>query len=74
MCFIRVTDVDFGSVHFEKINEFRYLIGPAGNYYYLVQSIDKNIEDPVIDVEVEYEKMLENWIEIECHSFKISFF
>ena len=49
-----------GSVHFEKFNEFRYLIGPAGGYYYLVQ--------------IEYKKILENFVRIECHSFKTSFF
>ena len=39
--------------YFGEINQFRYLIRPSWNYYYLAQSIDKNIEDPKIDVEIE---------------------
>ena len=64
----------FRSVHFERFNQLRYLIGPAWNCYHLIQSIDKNIEDPAIGAEVEYEKILEDWVETECHFFRISLF
>ena len=34
----RISDIDFGSKHFEKFNQLRYLIGPAWNYYYAMKA------------------------------------
>ena len=46
--FDRLVDVDFDTIHFENFSQFRYLIGPACDYYYLIQSIDRQIEEPTI--------------------------
>ena len=72
--FDRVVDVDFDTMHFENFSQFRYLIGPAWNYYYLIQSIDRQIEEPTIDVETEFKKFLEMWVEREVQPFRENFF
>ena len=66
--------MDFYSIHFEKFNEFRYLIGPPRNYYYLVQSIDRKIETLTNDIEIEYKNFLRKSADGENHSFKKKFF
>ena len=72
--FDRLIDVDFDTIHFENFSQFRYLIGPAWNYYYLIQSIDRQIEEPTIDVEIEFKKFLEMWVEREVQPFRENFF
>ena len=72
--FDRLVDVDFDTIHFKNFSQFRYLIGPAWNYYYLVQSIDRKIEEPTIDVEIEFKKFLEMWVEREIQPFTENFF
>jgi hypothetical protein len=72
--FDRLVDVDFDTSHFKNFSRFRYLIGPAWNYYYLVQSIDRQIEEPTIDIEIEFKKFLEMWVEREIQPFGENFF
>ena len=71
---VRIVDIDFGSEHFAKFCQFRYLIGPAWNYYYLIQSIDRQIEEPTIDVEIEFKKLSEIWVERKIQPFVENFF
>jgi len=70
----RVADIDFNSKYFKKFNQFRYLIGPAWNYYYLTQAIDKAITHSVDDLEVEYRKLLNQWARGAHRSFEKNFF
>ena len=71
---VRIVDIDFGSEHFAKFCQFRYLIGPAWNYYFLMQSIDREIVSFAVDLEAEYKKLLEEWKQEEHRSFEESFF
>ena len=70
----RVADIDFNSKYFRKFNQFRYLIGPAWNYYYLTQAIDKAIAHSAVDLEVEYIKSMNQWAQGAHRSFEKSFF
>ena len=70
----RVQDLDFKSKHFIKFSQFRYLIGPAWNYYYLAQSIEKKTANPKLDLETEYKKLLARRKNLEHRSFEKSFF
>jgi phosphoglycolate phosphatase-like HAD superfamily hydrolase len=72
--FVQVVDVDFDSKHFAKFSQFRYLTGPAWNYYYLIQSIDKKIAHSAVDLEAEYKKLLEPPTRGEHRSFEENFF
>jgi phosphoglycolate phosphatase-like HAD superfamily hydrolase len=69
-----VADVDFGSKTFERFNRFRYLIGPAWNYYYLMLAIDKEGKDSTVDLASEYKKSLEHSARGEYCSFEENFF
>ena len=71
---IRVVDIDFDSEHFERFNHFRYLVGPAWNYYDLTQSIENETGRSTIDLELEYKKSLEQQAQGEHRSFEENFF
>lgn len=40
-----LSDIDLNSKHANKFMAQRYLIGPAWNYYYLLDAIDKGVDD-----------------------------
>ena len=69
-----VAEVDFGSKNFEKFNQFRYLIGPAWNYYYLMLVIDKATGNSTVDLEGEYNNLLKRSMREEYYSFEENFF
>ena len=70
----RTTDINFGSKHFEKFNQLRYLVGPAWNYYYVIQAIDKESLDSTSDLENEYKNLLNQRTQEEHSSFEKKFF
>jgi phosphoglycolate phosphatase-like HAD superfamily hydrolase len=71
---VRIADIDFSSRYFEKFSQCRYLIGPAWNYYYLMQSIYKESAHSTVDLEVEYKNSLDQRIHGEHRSFDEKFF
>ena len=71
---VRIIDIDFGAEHFVKFSQFRYLVRSVWNYYYLTQSIDKVIARSVVDLETEYNKLLQRWTQGEHNSFEENFF
>jgi phosphoglycolate phosphatase-like HAD superfamily hydrolase len=70
----RITDINFGSKHFEKFNRLRHLVGPAWNYYYIIQAIDKESLDSTSDLENEYKNLLNQRMQEEHSSFEKFFF
>ena len=70
----RIVDVNFDSAHFEKFSRYRYLIGPAWNYYYLIRAIDEETLASGNEVESEFRKSLGQWKEGEHRSFEENFF
>jgi phosphoglycolate phosphatase-like HAD superfamily hydrolase len=71
---VRITDINFGSKHFEKFNRLRYLVGSAWNYYYIIQAIDKESLDSTSDIENEYKNLLNQRMQEEHSSFEKFFF
>jgi hypothetical protein len=53
-----IKEVDFNSNFFKKFNYFRYLIGPAWHYYYLLKAIDKAIIDSNVNIERKFKEVL----------------
>jgi phosphoglycolate phosphatase-like HAD superfamily hydrolase len=71
---VRTVDVDFDSAHFQKFSRYRYLVGPAWNYYYLVRSIEEKLACPETDLEGEFKKALGQWERGEHRPFEENFF
>jgi phosphoglycolate phosphatase-like HAD superfamily hydrolase len=46
-----ISDVNLESHHFHEFHRFRFLVGPAWNYYYLVLLINEKLARPSLDVE-----------------------
>ena len=62
-----LNDIDLESKHAKKFMEKRYLIGPAWNYFYLLDAIDKGLED-------EFEDYLPGQPSKKANSFMVNFF
>jgi hypothetical protein len=45
-----ISGIDLNAKHFQEFYRHRYLIGPAWNYFYLMQLIDKILRDPLLDL------------------------
>ena len=71
---IRIEDIDFNSKHFERFNKFRYLVGPAWNYYYLFKYIDKDTKNYAINLTEGYKKSLDQSRSEEHQFFEKKFF
>ena len=69
-----IAGVNFRSEKFEKFNQFRYLIGPAWNYYYLMQSVSKKSAYTARDLESEFRKSIDQSALGEHRSFEENFF
>ena len=68
----RISDIDFGSKHFEKFNQLRYLVGPAWNYYYVMKAIEEG--PSTHELEIEYKSLIDQQTEGEYCSFEKKFF
>lgn len=62
-----LSDVDLNSKHAKKFMDKRYLIGPAWNYFYLLEAIDKGVDD-------EFENYLPGQPNKKANSFMMKFF
>ena len=71
---VRTADINFESKHFEKFNQLRYLVGPAWNYYYVMQAADKESLNSTSDLENEYKNLLNQRMQEEHSSFEKNFF
>jgi phosphoglycolate phosphatase-like HAD superfamily hydrolase len=68
----RISDIDFGSKHFEKFNQLRYLVGPAWNYYYVMKAVEEGPSTD--DFEIDYKSLLDQQTQGEHCSFEKFFF
>jgi phosphoglycolate phosphatase-like HAD superfamily hydrolase len=68
----RTSDIDFGSKHFEKFNQLRYLVGPAWNYYYVMKAVEEGPSTD--DLEIDYKSLLDQQTQGEHCSFEKKFF
>jgi phosphoglycolate phosphatase-like HAD superfamily hydrolase len=68
----RISDIDFGSKHFEKFNQLRYLIGPAWNYYYAMKAIEKIPSTD--DLEIKYKSLIDQKAQGKHSCFEKKFF
>ena len=69
-----IKDINFDSKHFEKFSKLRYLVGPAWNYYYVMQAINKEPLDSSRDLEIEYKSLLDQTLLGEYGPFEKKFF
>ena len=46
-----ISGVDLETPHFHEFHKYRFLIGPAWNYYYLSSLIDEKLDHPSLDLE-----------------------
>ena len=70
----RIIDINFESKHCEKFNQLRYLVGPAWNYYYVMQAVDKEPLGSSSDLKKEYKNLLNQQTEEVHTSFEKKFF
>lgn len=70
----RVTDINLDSEHFKKFNQLRYLVGPAWNYYYVMQAIENKSLNLTEDFESEFKNLLDQQAKGEHCSFEKIFF
>ena len=70
----RIPDVNFNTDRFRKFCGCRHLIGPAWNYYYLMQAIDSKVLRSNRGIEIEYQKLLKEQKNNEHCSFEKKFF
>jgi FMN phosphatase YigB (HAD superfamily) len=69
-----ISDVAFGTQHFHLFNQFRFLIGSAWNYYFLMGIIDEKVKNPELDVREMFLSDLENHNRDEYGFFEENFF
>lgn len=69
-----ISEVDLGSPHFREFCRYRYLIGPAWNYFYLLGSIDEMQGDSKLDPERAFRQAVKNSIPDEYRPFEEEFF
>ncbi|MEK9627552.1 MAG: HAD family hydrolase [Nitrospinota bacterium] len=69
----RIEDIDFESKHFKDFNQLRYLVGPAWNYYYVMQTIN-NDSLPENELDIEYKKLIGQQKQVEYNAFEKNFF
>jgi hypothetical protein len=71
---VGLSDIDLTSEHFQEFCMWRYLIGPAWNYFYLLELIDKKMNDPSFDVSEGFCGSLENSSQERHCVFEQNFF
>jgi len=70
----RIIDINFGSKNFKKFNQLRYMVGPAWNYYYVMQAVDKESLGTAYDLENEYKYLIKHRTQNKHGSFEKNFF
>ncbi len=55
-----ISGVNLDSPHFQEFRRFRFLVGPAWNYYYLLSLIDEKLDHPSLDVESAFRNAIRN--------------
>lgn len=65
-----LANIDFQSLHYTLFSQYRYLISPAWNYYYLLQALEQESDN----IASSYMKMLELASENEYKQFEKEFF
>ena len=68
-----IKDLDFQGKRYKLFAKYRYLIGPAWNYFYLSKLIDVRAKNR-INIEQEYEKLLKKRKKIDYRNFELDFF
>jgi phosphoglycolate phosphatase-like HAD superfamily hydrolase len=69
-----ISGVNLDSPYFHEFHRYRFLIGPAWNYYYLVPLIDEKIDYPSLDVENAYHKAIRSPALEKHNAFESLFF
>ena len=70
----RISDVNFNTDRFRKFCWCRHLIGPAWNYYYLMQVIDSKVLRSNRETEIVCQELLKEQKSNEHSSFEKNFF
>jgi phosphoglycolate phosphatase-like HAD superfamily hydrolase len=55
-----ISEIDFETQHYHYFHKFRYLIGPAWNYYFLIGAIDEKLKEPELEINQTLQIELEN--------------
>jgi len=55
-----ISGVNLEAPHFQEFHRYRFLIGPAWNYYYLFSLIDEKLDHPSLDLESAFRNATRN--------------
>ena len=69
-----VSDVNLAASHFHEFFRFRFLVGPAWNYYYMMQLIDEKNACPSLDIAASLRDAIRHADPVKHSPFEASFF
>ena len=69
-----ISGVDLETTHFQEFHKYRFLIGPAWNYYYLSSLIDEKLDHPSLDLESAFRSATRNPDPDKHRAFEKNFF
>lgn len=65
-----IDEIKFNTIHYKQFLKYRYLVGPAWNYMYILKFLSKETDN----IELKYQKSLSTVRKEDYLSFEISFF